>query len=120
MSFPERYLQRRKPVPLPGNYQNYAAGSTAKANNIDVKYHASRGNAVSWTLGPARTLAPDSSLTQTSSLAREEFMNYANNTGHGKMSFKKHAACNPLASIQHEGDTVYFSNALIWWDCFLK
>ncbi|KAL5456956.1 hypothetical protein EMCRGX_G034185 [Ephydatia muelleri] len=100
MSFPERFLQRRKPVPLPGNYQHYAADSTTKANNIDVnkKYHASKEN-VSWTMGPARTLAPDSSLTQASSLAREEFLNYAKNT---RTSFNRHMAYNPLASAQHE------------------
>ena len=114
MSFPERFLQRRKPVPLPGNYQHYAADSTTKANNIDInkKYHASKEN-VSWTMGPARTLAPDSSLTQASSLAREEFLNYAKNT---RTSFNRHMAYNPLASAQHEtieGDAGCFTRSLV-------
>lgn len=97
MSFPERFLQRRKPAPLPGHYQNCTAGSTMKTSTHDIIYNADRG-----TLGPVRTLAPDSSLAQPPRRAREEFINNTKNAGGDGMLFKKQVSYSPSAFLRRE------------------
>ena len=94
MSFPERLLQRRKPTPLPGHN---VEGSIMKPNDCGTISNTGKGHTFSWTMGPVRKLAPDSSLSPRN--ARENYTKY---TGDGRTGFKTQGTYKPEAFVRRE------------------